>query len=88
MFFHVKIYLQEVENGEINFEEIEDYIDITIQHKKIITIEHTLLFGSDCFLWKIEHCFNEVKTKFCHQMPTKPFRIIIIPANSLDGNKE
>ena len=47
--------------------------------KKITEIQHTLIFASDCFLWKIEHCFNVVKTKFCRQMPTKPFHIMIIP---------
>ena len=33
-FLDVKIYLEEVENDEINFEEIEEVIDITIQSKK------------------------------------------------------
>ena len=33
-FVDVKIYLEEVKNDEINFEEIEDVIDITIQSKK------------------------------------------------------
>ena len=69
-------------------QEIEEYAEVSIQSEKITEIQHTLFFGSDCFLWKIKHCLNEVKTKFCHEMPTKPFRIMIIPANSLDGNEE
>ena len=74
--------------AEIYLQEIEEYAEVSIQSEKITEIQHTLFFGSDCFLWKIEHCLNEVKTKFCHQMHTKPFRIMIIPANSLDGNEE
>ena len=72
VWFRAKIYLQE----------IEEYAELSIQSEKITEIQHTLIFASDCFLWKIEHCFNEVKTKFCHQMSTKPFHIMLIP----DGN--
>ena len=87
-FFDVKIYLEEVENDEINFEEIEDVIDITIQSKKIITMEHTSFFY-EWFLWKIDHCFKKEKKIFCHKIPTKPFRIMIIPTyRSLNSDNE
>ena len=66
-------------SAEIYLQEIEEYAELSIQSEKITEIQHTLIFASDCFLWKIEHCFNKVKTKFCHQMPTKPFHIMIIP---------
>ena len=72
VWFHAEIFLQE----------IEEYAELSIQSEKITEIQHTLIFASDCFLWKIEHCSNKVKTKFCHQMPTTPFHIMIIP----DGN--
>ena len=64
-FLDVKSYLEEVENDEINFEEIEDVIDITIQSKKIITIKHTYtLFFYEYFLWKIDRCFKKEKQYF------------------------
>ena len=88
VFFNVEIYLQEVGNGGINFEEIEDCIDITIQSKKIITIGHALFFY-ECFLWKIDYCFKKEKKIFCHKIPTKPFRIMIIPTySSLNSDNE
>ena len=30
------------------------------------------------FFQEFEECFNHVKSKFCYQMPSKPFRIILI----------
>ena len=36
-------------------------------------------YGGDLFLWKIDRCFDEMKADFCYQIPTKPFRIMIVP---------
>ena len=60
-------------SAEIYLQEIEEYAEVSIQSKKITEIQHTLIFGSDCFLWKIEHIFNEVKKKIAIKCLLNPF---------------
>ena len=68
--------------ADICLQENEEYSVGSIQFKKIAEIHHSLILGSDCFLWKFEYSFNSVKSKFCYQMPSKPFHIMIVTANS------
>ena len=72
-FVDVKIYLEEVENDEISFEEIEDVIDITIQCKKIITIEHTLFFYECFFYGKLIIVLKRRKKYFVIKYLLNPF---------------
>ena len=71
--YKVKIYLHE--NGG--------------RLQKIIEIDYTTIFGGDCyFLRKIDRCFDEMKTDFCYQIPTKPFRIMIVPIDEYEEIEE
>ena len=61
-FFHVMIYLVEITD------------DFPIEQIMLIQFRPPI----SCFLQKIERYFNGKKTKFCHLMPSKPFRIMVI----------
>ena len=56
---------------EIYLQKDEKFADLSIQSEKIVEIDCTILEGNR-FLWTFEDCFNRVKSKFCHQMPSKP----------------
>ena len=68
--------------NEIHLQEDEEFADLSIQSEKIVEIDCPILEGNR-FLWTFEDCFNHVKAKFCHQIPSKPFEIkIMISVNS------